>query len=379
MLKRRSIAVLLFALVATTTISLIPSTATATEYGIVLIDRSGSMTVERYTNHTRFEDAVYAARLDVAAFYPPVDQYAVMSFNGDDGLVMHLWFTSDMAAVDAAIQAIPPAIIGPRTPLADAMCQASEILKNMVGGRWLLGYTDGDENDSDGSFFDLCDPCDVLYATGWLDFCDPSDLDPPCTDLQLCIVAELQNEAVHTWRYFNNPIVKSGGGAAPSPKYENLEWDKTPGDTKDITVSEDFLLLQYLSDVTGGEFATVPDDPALIADRDFDGVDDVLDNCPDNPNPDQADADGDLLGDVCDPFTCVCPNQGDYDGDGFRTSLDLAQFIDVLFAGDPDITDPDCPSSRGDFDCDGFATSLDLAKMIDYLFAGGSPPCDPCN
>lgn len=78
MLTRRSIAVPIFALVAMTSTSLVPSTATAVEYGIVLIDRSGSMTVERYTGHTRFEDAVYAARLDVLSIYPPVDQYAVM-------------------------------------------------------------------------------------------------------------------------------------------------------------------------------------------------------------------------------------------------------------------------------------------------------------
>ena len=36
------------------------------------------------------------------------------------------------------------------------------------------------------------------------------------------------------------------------------------------------------------------------ADRDRDGVPDDLDNCPDTPNPDQLDADGDGQGDVCD-------------------------------------------------------------------------------
>jgi hypothetical protein len=43
-----------------------------------------------------------------------------------------------------------------------------------------------------------------------------------------------------------------------------------------------------------------------VADRDGDGVPDDSDNCPDVPNPDQEDSDGDGVGDVCD----------DDDGDG---------------------------------------------------------------
>lgn len=76
---------------------------------------------------------------------------------------------------------------------------------------------------------------------------------------------------------------------------------------------------------------------------------------------------------------CSCPFQCDYDADGFLTALDLGSLIDVLFAGKPEVTDPDCPTSRGDFDCDSFPTALDLGKLIDHLFAGGLPPCDPCS
>lgn len=75
---------------------------------------------------------------------------------------------------------------------------------------------------------------------------------------------------------------------------------------------------------------------------------------------------------------CLCPKQGDLDGDGFATALDLSDLIDVLFAGRADVHDGSCPSSRSDIDCDGFATSLDLSKLIDHLFAGGAGPCDPC-
>lgn len=48
-------------------------------------------------------------------------------------------------------------------------------------------------------------------------------------------------------------------------------------------------------------------------DRDGDGVVDVADNCPGKPNPDQADADFDGAGDVCDQ---VCADGLDNDGDG---------------------------------------------------------------
>jgi len=62
----------------------------------------------------------------------------------------------------------------------------------------------------------------------------------------------------------------------------------------------------------GGNLADAgaPDGDAAVAnDRDRDGRPDDRDNCPDDPNADQADADGDGRGDICDtcPFT---PNNG---------------------------------------------------------------------
>jgi len=44
-----------------------------------------------------------------------------------------------------------------------------------------------------------------------------------------------------------------------------------------------------------------------VEDRDDDGVPDDQDNCPQIPNPDQADADGDEVGDACDAQTHCLP------------------------------------------------------------------------
>ena len=47
-----------------------------------------------------------------------------------------------------------------------------------------------------------------------------------------------------------------------------------------------------------------------LADGDADGVPNQFDNCPSRPNNDQGDADGDGIGDRCDPY----PDDADHDG-----------------------------------------------------------------
>lgn len=81
-------------------------------------------------------------------------------------------------------------------------------------------------------------------------------------------------------------------------------------------------------------------------DSDADGIPDVRDNCPAMANEDQADADNDGQGDVCDSF-----NNDDTDGDGF------------------DNVDDNCPntanSDQADSDGDGIGDACDSSNGLD--------------
>jgi hypothetical protein len=78
-------------------------------------------------------------------------------------------------------------------------------------------------------------------------------------------------------------------------------------------------------------------------DTDGDGTSDAGDNCPADPNPDQADTDGDSLGDVCDPLDS---NESiDTDGDGVPDAIDAF---------------PDDPWQSTDWDNDGLSYEAEM-------------------
>jgi len=86
-----------------------------------------------------------------------------------------------------------------------------------------------------------------------------------------------------------------------------------------------------------------PEQPTtrVSPDTDSDGIPDAEDNCPQIPNPDQKDSDGDKIGDACDdtpqpePITRVSP---DVDGDGIPDAEDNC----------PQTPNPDQKDSDGD-------------------------------
>ena len=107
----------------------------------------------------------------------------------------------------------------------------------------------------------------------------------------------------------------------------------------------------YVYDMQGGFLAWQWETTGCF-DSDGDGVNDDLDNCPNNFNPSQRDSDDDGLGDICDPN---CP-----DLDGFNP----VNFIDYSkLMQNWQVTGPNLP---GDLNMDNVVDINDLAILSDY-------------
>jgi hypothetical protein len=113
-------------------------------------------------------------------------------------------------------------------------------------------------------------------------------------------------------------------------------------------------------------------------DQDEDGLADLCDNCPEDPNPGQEDTDEDGKGDACD---CCLWRVGNANGAGSDepTIGDVTVMIDALFIGEnwgviSCLAEADINQSGG-ADPQGGATGDvtigDVSYLIDYLFVTG--------
>jgi hypothetical protein len=93
------------------------------------------------------------------------------------------------------------------------------------------------------------------------------------------------------------------------------------------------------------------------ADADGDGLVDPFDNCPERPNPDQADLDGDEVGDCCDL------GGADQDSDGMPDPMD-----NCAERANPDQRDSDLDGFGNacdtDYTNDGVVDGSDLALLV---------------
>ena len=106
----------------------------------------------------------------------------------------------------------------------------------------------------------------------------------------------------------------------------------------------------------------------VLQDADGDHIIDSVDNCIYTFNPDQADANGNGIGDLCDAFIC-----GDANGDGSVNLGDAGYIINYIFYDGPD---PD-PIEAGDANYDESTNLADAGYLINYIFYYSSPPVCP--
>jgi sulfatase modifying factor 1 len=115
-------------------------------------------------------------------------------------------------------------------------------------------------------------------------------------------------------------------------------------------------------------FRVAADFQGCTDDWDCDGVDNSVDVCPHLADPDQADCDGDGVGDPCTIQDCDGSGWcGDCNGDGIPNSCELAAGIGTDFNGN-DI--PDRCEGLGDMDCSGGVVDFD--DITPFVIAIGS-------
>ncbi|MEM8995428.1 MAG: SdrD B-like domain-containing protein [Acidobacteriota bacterium] len=177
------------------------------------------------------------------------------------------------------------------------------------------------------------------------------------------------------------------GTCVPTAAIDHTSWAVDWGSCADAGVGDDARRLPRRQDIAGVGNLTADacDAGAFEArDRDGDGVTDVPDLCPDDPDADQSDGDGDGAGDACD----ACRGDdasGDADGDLVCDDSDVCAGFDDALDADGDGVPDGCDlcagdDASGDTDGDLVCDDSDVcAGFDDGLDADGDGVPDGCD
>ncbi|MEL7449439.1 MAG: PQQ-dependent sugar dehydrogenase [Pseudomonadota bacterium] len=142
-----------------------------------------------------------------------------------------------------------------------------------------------------------------------------------------------------------------------------------------VTEDQDGELLLVVTDASAGTGRVLRLAAGLGVgiDTDGDGVDDDIDNCTLDPNPQQIDSNGDLIGNVCDAD--IAGPAGAGLDDCVVAFFDLGQLKNVFFTNDPDA---DLVGPNGS-EPDGVVNFFDLGRMKERYFLPPGPSAAGCN
>jgi hypothetical protein len=157
------------------------------------------------------------------------------------------------------------------------------------------------------------------YSGGTNDPCDPYQIEYLDWDYGVCWVCADEDSGPESWwsytttgcskeEFFSEWVCDDIGSTV-------LFFECAPLDEAD----PDFDTYIYPCDICPYTYSQWPWDYVCAGDFDNDDIPDENDNCPDVPNSDQTDSDGDGYGDVCDD----CPNDPDNDADNDGVCADV--------------------------------------------------------